>query len=418
MEKFNSINTLNRKKRLKTDSYFNKLVPKLLEQSNKLTKELQDRMKLNAFFKEFETKASNQFNFFLKESRTRYRGTRSGCNLDSLIANSRKKCLKVANNIINDKFYSNNDILAEKEKMKYKTTNKIYKSFRETVSKLKGLTKCVSLYNFENRKTKPNKKKKFYQNNKHLTIMSSEKLNKDKNDIKSLLTNEKLSLYKTMDDYRNELNILNSINESQKYSFAHKNMLLNLPKLNLLTYKKLIPPQLDPDEENSLSRVNFKKLLPYSRLGKNLGYTPKNSKEKNYKRIAFMTEPKFSLSKDLNTNITSIKNTNEIVLSSANKEFNIEKRINSKRKKLEEMLCVDSIPRLDSYEVLVKKMFNKKKLERKIKKNKNNKLFDVKKEEESFFEKANHQFDEGFNILNDVEKKYLSYTQNYLKQNK
>jgi hypothetical protein len=248
--------------------------------------------------------------------------------------------------------------------------------------------------------------------------MSSEKLNKDKNDIKSLLTNEKLSLYKTMDDYRNELNILNSINESQKYSFAHKNMLLNLPKLNLLTYKKLIPPQLDPDEENSLSRVNFKKLLPYSRLGKNLGYTPKNSKEKNYKRIAFMTEPKFSLSKDLNTNITSIKNTNEIVLSSANKEFNIEKRINSKRKKLEEMLCVDSIPRLDSYEVLVKKMFNKKKLERKIKKNKNNKLFDVKKEEESFFEKANHQFDEGFNILNDVEKKYLSYTQNYLKQNK
>jgi hypothetical protein len=245
--------------------------------------------------------------------------------------------------------------------------------------------------------------------------MSSEKLDKSKEDIKSLLTKEKLSLYKTMDNYRNELNILNSINESKKYSFAHKNILLNLPKLNLLTYKKFIPPHLNPDEDYNLNRVNFKKLLPYSRLGKNLGYSPKNSEEKNNKRIAFMTEPKYCLSKDCNTNIKSIKNTNEIVLSSANKEFDIEKRINIKRKKLEDILCVDSIPRVDSYEVLVKKMFNKKNLERKNKNNKNNKLFDVKKEEESFFEGANNQIQTGFNILNDIEKKYLSYTQELFK---
>ena len=370
MEKINSISSLNKNKRTKTNSYFNRLVPKLLEQSNKLTKELENRMKLNSFFAEFETKAFNQFNFFLKESLTRYRGTRSGCNLDSLISSSRKKCLKVANNIINDKFYSNNEITTEKEKMKYKTTKRIYKSFRETLSKLKGITKSVSVYDLKENalKKKIPKKKKNLKNKFNLTIMSSEKLDKGKNDIKSLLNTEKLSLYKTMDNYRKDLNKLNTINENKKYSFAHKNMLLNLPKLNLLTYKKFVPPSLNPDEDDELNRVNFKKLLPYSRLGKNLGISPKNIKEKN-KKIQFMTEPKFCLSSSkYNTYIKSIKNTNEIVLSSANREFDIESRINSKRKMLEDILCVDSIPKLDSYEAIVKNMFNKRKIERNMKK--------------------------------------------------
>ena len=194
-------------------------------------------------------------------------------------------------------------------------------------------------------------------------------------------------------------------------------MLLNLPKLNLLTYKKFIPPHLDPDEDYNLNRVNFKKLLPYSRLGKNLGYSLKNTDEKDNKRIAFMTEPKYCLSKDISTNIKSIRNTNEIVFSSANKEFDIEKRINTKRKKLEDILCVDTIPRIDSYEVLVKKMFNKKKLERKINNNKNNKLFDAKKEEESFFDGVNNQIQTGFNILNDIEKNIYLTHKNHLKQN-
>ena len=151
MESIKNINTLNETKRSKTNSNFNKLVPKLIEQSNNLTKELQYRMKLNNFFSEFESKASNQFNFFIKESRTRYLGSRSGCNLDSLIANSRKKCLKEANKIINDNFYSNNDILIEKEKMKYKTTNKMYKKFKDTLFQIKSLSSTNSLSNLSNK---------------------------------------------------------------------------------------------------------------------------------------------------------------------------------------------------------------------------------------------------------------------------
>ena len=58
--------TLNQIIRSKTDSNFNELVPKLLDESNKLAKELKFRLKINSFFSEFESRASNQFIFLSK----------------------------------------------------------------------------------------------------------------------------------------------------------------------------------------------------------------------------------------------------------------------------------------------------------------------------------------------------------------
>ena len=415
MESIKNINTLNETKRSKTNSNFNKLVPKLIEQSNNLTKELQYRMKLNNFFSEFESKASNQFNFFIKESRTRYLGSRSGFNLDSLIANSRKKCLKEANKIINDNFYSNNDILIEKEKMKYKTTNKMYKKFKDTLFQIKSLSSTNSLSNLSN-KNKINfsqknfkRKKKLFKDEKNISIMSSEKLSKEKNDIKLLLNKENSLFHKTMNNYKNELNSLNSLNDIDKLSYAHKNLHINLPKLNLLTYKKFNPPHIDPDEEEILKRVNFKKLLPFSKLGKNLGYSQKNIKKQN-QNIAFITEPKFYFK--YGDYMNNVRNTNGLVFDSANMEFNIQSRINKKRKIIEDMLGVDNIPKLDSYELIVKNIFNKRKKEREnINKNKLFEIFDVKKEEENFHENSNRKIQKGFNALEEMEKKYLSNIQ-------
>ena len=402
-------------KNSKTNSNFNKLIPKLIEQSNKLTKELKYRIKLNTFFSEFESKASNQFKFFIKESKTRYRGSKSGSNLDSLIESSRKKCLKEANKVINDNFYFNNDILIEKEKMKLKTTDKIYKNFTETLSQLKGLTKSntISTCNFPKKNILSQKnikrKKKLLKNKKNLSIMSMEKLTKGKNDIKFILNKEKLLFHKTMDNYKKELNSLGKLNENQKYSYAHKHMFLHLPNLNLLTYKKYVPPPINPEEEEMLNRVNFKKLLPYSRLGKNLGYSQKNFREKN-KNNAFITEPRFAFSTNYGDYMKNVKNTNEIVFNTANKELNMKSRINRKRKIIEDMLGVNNIPQLDSYEVMIKDIFNKRKKERALK-NKNN-MFDIKKEEETFYDKANQKIIKGFNVLNDIEKKIHAYTQN------
>ena len=99
-----------------------------------------------------------------------------------------------------------------------------------------------------------------------------------------------------------------------------------------------------------------------------------------------------------------MRDTNEIVYNSANKEFNIESRINRKRKIIEDILGVDNIPKLDSYEIIIKNIFDKRKKERYL--NNKNKLFNLKKEEEIILSnKENKKVEKGFISLNDIEKK-------------
>ena len=405
--------TLNQIIRSKTDSNFNELVPKLLDESNKLAKELKFRLKINSFFSEFESRASNQFNFFIKESGKRYRGSRSGCNLDALIAGNRKKCLKEANKIIHDNFYTNKDILSEREKMKKKTTNSIYKHLKETLSELKSLVKSKSFrHNIENHNNLTNiKYKKILDKKENYIKISNEKLFKDKNDIDLLLNNEKKLIKGSLDIYKNQLTKLKTIN--REYSTAHKKMLLNLPKINLLTYEKNEISDEDLEKQDMRNRVNIEKLLPYTRLGKNLGYTPYHtiSGEENNKKTAFMTEPNYRpFIYDYEENIKYSNNTNDVVYSTANREFNIKSTIEKKRKKIENILKVNDIPKIENYETIIKDIFRKRKIRRKLKFK--NKFFDYKKEIERLtsYDRNNRNLNEGINILNQAEKKLFTNT--------
>ena len=394
-------------------SDYSKLIPKLIEQSNNLKNELKYRLKCNTFFSEFESKASNQFNFFIKESRARYFASRSGCNLDSLIENSKTKRLKEANKIINDDFYSQNDILSEREKMKLKTTDRMYKHFRETVSQLKNLAKSNSCrYNMAEQKRNLKKARKKMMK-KSLSKNSTEKLIKDKNDMIFLINNEKKLIKGHMDKYKDELNKMMTMTNPQKYSFAHKKMFLSLPKINLLTYEKLEGKALNPDEEELKNRVNFKKLLPYSRMGKNLGYSSNHSEEKD-KKNAFITEP--YINSFINSNKVKYKgNTNEVVLSSAKGEFDIKSRFNKKRLLIEDMLSIDDIPKLNRYETIVRNIYNRRKLERKLKMGKN-KFFDFRKEEinSNVKDRANDNINKGFKILDEAEKNLLTHNSRFI----
>lgn len=404
-------------------SDYSKLIPKLIEQSNNLKNELKLRLKCNTFFSEFESKASNQFNFFIKESRARYFASRSGCNLDSLIENSKSKRLNEANKIINDDFYSQNDILNEREKMKLKTTTRMYKHFRETVSKLKNLAKSNSCrYNMEKKRNLKKIRKNMMK--KSLSKNSTEKLLKDKNDMKFLINNEKKLIKGHMEKYKKELNKMMAMtNATQKYSFAHKKMFFSLPKINLLTYEKLDEKPLDPDEEELKNRVNFKKLLPYSRLGKNLGlgYSSNHSEGKD-KKNAFITEPYIHIDSSININHNNKHNkfkykgnTNEVVLSSAKGEFDIKSRFNKKRLLIEDMLRIDDMPKLNRYETIVRNIYNRRKLERKLKMGKN-KYFDFRKEEVSsnVKDRVNENINEGFKILDEAEKTLLTHNSRFI----
>ena len=75
------------------------------------------------------------------------------------------------------------------------------------------------------------------------------------------------------------------------------------------------------------------------------------------------------------------------------------------------MLGENNIPQLDSYELLIKDIANRRK-EKYLKTNRDkNNMFDIKREEEAFNDKENNKIIKGFNFLNDIEKKFLSYTQ-------
>ena len=97
------------------------------------------------------------------------------------------------------------------------------------------------------------------------------------------------------------------------------------------------------------------------------------------------------------------------MFSSATRVFNLQSRINIKRKKIEDILHVDEMPRLNNYENMVKNIFKKIKFERKLKLQKD-KYFDLKKEEArvSFYDKANEKINHGFKMLDMVESKILS----------
>ena len=314
------------------------------------------------------------------------------------------------NKIIKDNFYSSNkDIINEREKMKKKTTNKMYENFRNTVSQIKNFDKSNSYKN--NEKTSKKKAK----NENDASIYSLDKLIKDKNDIGILLNNENKLLRKTMEIYRNELNKINSlktISDKQKYSSILKKRVFDLPKINLLSYEKTYQKSKDPYEEDRKNMVNLRKLFPYTRLGKYLGYTQYNtySPKGRNKKIAFITEPEIASFSNNNDNyIKTTSNTNEIVFSSATRVFNLQSRINIKRKKIEDILHVDEMPRLNNYENMVKNIFKKIKFERKLKLQKD-KYFDLKKEEArvSFYDKANEKINHGFKMLDMVESKILS----------
>ena len=99
------------------------LLPKLIQKSNGLSQEIKNRIKLNHIFSEFESKASNKFNFFIKESEKRYLGSKYGAKMEYILHSSKKRSNKEAYKILNDNFYLNQDLIKERKK----NAKKIYK---------------------------------------------------------------------------------------------------------------------------------------------------------------------------------------------------------------------------------------------------------------------------------------------------
>jgi len=343
----------------------NILIPRLITKSNNLTNELKSRMRLNKIFSEFENKASNNLNYFITASRRRYTGSKLGNDLDSIINKTRTKDLNKANNIINDKFYTDSNVETEREKMKYKSSSKIYKDIRDTFGKMKlsletkfgkNVNKQIQLIIKGLDNKKPIDKNINNENSNEPKVINyniEQNVNKDKDAISNEFDKEQSLIGKEVNKYLNTINNMNTFNTPVNDTISQSSSPLkkynfNLPNIKLVNYRKYKFPKqnLHLEEEK---KPNIKKLLPYSNIYKlNKKYMKKKEKsneEKEHKNYPFITEPDYNYVKD-----PDYHNTLNVVFNSANKEFNLQNNFDLKRRRLENILGINEIPQLNTYD--------------------------------------------------------------------
>ena len=388
---------------------FNILVPKLIEKSEDLSKEIKYRIKLNHIFSEFEAKSGNQFNFFIKESEKRYLASKCGTKIEYLLNRSKRRGKKEALKILNDDFYLNQDILDERKKMQAKSTNEIHKNITDIINEIKSVKNDgLELSTKKSRNIFRSKINLFKNLNSENIFKNNQKnLNRNKNDINKLFAKEEKNVKYSFDNYKNFLKSIESTvkklteeDESNKYKEENYNKTslkkrynFNIPKMELLSYKKAIKhirTKKDEDEEN---KINIKKLLPYSVSGKNIF-----PKLPNFNKInSFFTN-------NNNKDAFIMKSTNTIIVKKALEEFNSVGVYHNENNKIINKLGIERIPSLGEYEKIIKTNSNKIRLKRR---NFNKRIYNNQKYKRlDLMQKIDVQIEDNINYINNFEKNY------------
>ena len=404
----------------------NILVPRLIDKTKNLQKEIKSRILLNKIFSEFENKASNKLNYFIKNSRKRYNCGKFGNNIDSFLSETERDNIKEANKIINNDFYKDSEMKLEKKKMKYKSTTKLFSDINDIFEKIK--------YPLDEKFNRNSRKQiQLILNNKDIEKPKSEIqkviINKispkqrniirfynqkarttDKQVINSQLEKDQKSIQNSIDEYLNKINsqfltgrINNQSHQKIQYNLESYNNRpkIKFPKINLLNYYNQLNRPIQPKiikRKIFLKSPDISKVLPYYKSFKK---KEKNSKENN--KIPFITEVDIKVNKK----DYDYDNTQDIVYSSANNELNIKQKIDNKRKLLDDLLGFDNIPRITVYNKIIKQKKEKMKLE-KLNKIKSTDNFNI-----SIKEKMNNIINNEMKKLEDLETKLLSKSKIY-----
>ena len=394
----------------------NLLIPRLIDKSNNLKKEINSRIKLNKIFSEFENKASNNFNYFISASNNRYNSSKLGNDLDSIIYNTRSKNINEANKIINDKFYSDSILEKEKQKMKYKSTSKIYKDIRDTFNMMKlpletrfsrNSKKEIQLIlkGIDNKPQTENKNNNLEdQNEKQKQITIEDNVKVGKRAINLEFERERNSIEKTINEYLDNLNSASSTNYGKisevKSPIPKKKYNFSLPKIKLIYYKKFQTPSKSITIEED-KKPDIRKLLPYSKLGKNIKIkknADENSSmnESSNKNFPFITEANINIYRNHEYN-----NTLNVVFNSANNEFQLQNIFDSKRRKLDNVLGINDIPQIEEYDDIASKKSERIKEERHLKSKKlsDSQRFEILSRKEQF----NKVIDNNMDLLDQLE---------------
>ena len=351
----------------------NNVIPNVLTKSYDYLQKFKKRTKVNYIFNEFDQKLNKEFNFYIKESESNHKKSKYGTKLSGLIQISKNKFNNQAEKILNDNFYTLN-LDYEKKCLKHVTAKKQFKSLLNAIDSVKEFT------DLQTTRKKPKKeiieehtiyeefpdtKIEIPLNKENLEYQKKivfDKLNNDQNLINTQINNYYIFTKSLSSENLKEENKNKKEDDKNDANYPY------LKNLNMLNYEKIKPPKIIKKIEDDYD-VNLGKLLPFSRMGRNLFKFKKENKtdkneiqENNDLILPFITTPKINFN-NINNNNINYSNSQNVVRQTANNGTLINEIFNKKKEDLDKKLDLN-LPNLSYYEKEIKKRTDKIKEDR------------------------------------------------------
>ena len=263
---------------------------------------------------------------------------------------------------MNDKFYTDLNLKSEKEKMKHKTTKKMYMNTKDLIANIRkslDSSKSRKSLNFNNiynnhvgKKIKRIRKYNKCNTENELSLNKKnidEKMilmNKNENDIKNVFNLENLRINNSIEKYKNSLSTIKIpfIKDKNFENEDNKKLNLNLPIIKMIHYHKSNIRKKFKD--SNIEKFDINKLLPFTKYGRHL------QKQQSEKKIIKSEDNRSFLTETINKKY-NYQSTNDMAVSSAKKNVRLKNDYSSKRRKIKEML-ENNIPSIEDYENIIK----------------------------------------------------------------
>jgi hypothetical protein len=351
----------------------NNVIPNVLTKSYDYLQKFKKRTKVNYIFNEFDQKLNKEFNFYIKESESNHKKSKYGTKLSGLIQISKNKFNNQAEKILNDNFYTLN-LDYEKKCLKHVTAKKQFKSLLNAIDSVKEFT------DLQTTRKKPKKEiieehtiYEEFPDTKIEIPLNKENLEYQKKIVFDKLNNDQNLINNQINNYYIFTKSLSSENLKEKEENKNKKEddkndanYPYLKNLNMLNYEKIKPPKIIKKIEDDYD-VNLGKLLPFSRMGRNLfKFKKENKTDKNEENddliLPFITTPKINFN-NINNNNINYSNSQNVVRQTANNGTLINEIFNKKKEDLDKKLDLN-LPNLSYYEKTIKERTDKIKEDR------------------------------------------------------
>lgn len=359
--------------------HINKIIPELLNKSIKHNKEILNRFTICDYFSTFESRNSKELLKYIQESNNRYKATKSGNKISSVVVRSEDALKSISDRILTDNYFVNFNIEKEKKQLKHKLNTKENKKIGQLMKQIKESTNTYSKSEINYR----NKLNKILEAKKKLNCIDNNKTNTvdNWNEIKLNLRT------KEMTNQQNQRNIktINDIFKADDKAFNdeisnHKELLKQLKEdiskenkeeqeedktikeirhkiqfnkstLKLLTYQKPVQETNQKNKSEIYSEpIDVKKISKYFVNG-NINTT------NNY--CSLSSEGNINKKKTINLKLDFIpkvdfRDTKNLVRDEAINSYSINKELNIKQKILSNKLRNSNLPLITEYDSIIR----------------------------------------------------------------